>query len=247
MTKIAKSIKQNSNNMKKLKIFSVLLMFTISFQSISQISLNAGTGFIKGFTVPKPFFGFQGGIELPRSNDETFYGRIGYYFPQTEKNNQDEVIVSSTYVTAVDVNTQPSVLNVEYVTKMNYFTIEGGTRRYLGNDYDNGFSLYGGTNAMLVFNTVIRDYEKLDASGTYQWEKNYQTSPNEQNKGNVLSLAVGLQGGLKYTIPATGTLYFDINGQYAIFGKANNTTASNTILYSQLFFSFNFGFRKDLY
>jgi hypothetical protein len=241
MIKIAKSIKQNSYNMKKLKIFSALLMFAISFQSISQISLNAGTGFVKGFTVPKPFFGFQGGIELPRSNDETFYGRIGYYFPQKED------LAFSTYVTAVDVNTQPSVLTVNYVTKTNYFTIEGGTRRYLGNDYDNGFSLYGGTNAMLVFNTVKRDYEKYDATGTYQWEPNYQTSPNEQNKGNVLSLAVGLQGGLKYTIPATGTLYFDINGQYAIFGKANNVTASNTNLYSQLFFTFNVGFRKDLY
>lgn len=222
-------------------------MIAISFQSISQISLNAGTGLVKGFTVPKPFFGFQGGIELPRSNDETFYGRIGYYFPQTEKNELKEEIVYSTYVTAADVNTQPNVLTVNYVTKTNYFTIEGGTRRYLGNDYDNGFSLYGGTNAMLVFNTVKRDYEKYDATGQYQWEPNYQTSPSEQNKGNVLSLAFGLQGGLKYTIPATGTLYFDINGQYAIFGKANNNTASNTNLYSQLFFTFNVGFRKDLY
>jgi hypothetical protein len=227
--------------MKNMKLLIAFLMIVVSLPLISQISLNAGTGLIKGFTVPKPFFGFHGGIELPRSNDETFYGRIGYYFPQKED------ITFSTYVTAADVNTQPNVLTVNYVTKTNYFTIEGGTRRYLGNDYDNGFSLYGGTNAMLVFNTVKRDYEKYDATGQYQWEPNYLTSPSEQDKGNVLSLAVGLQGGLKYTIPAAGTLYFDINGQYAIFGKANNVTASNTNLYSQLFFSFNVGFRKDLY
>lgn len=227
--------------MKNLKLITASLMLALSFQSISQISLNGGTGFVKGFTVPKPFFGFHGGIELPRSNDETFYGRIGYYFPQKED------LVSTAYVTAVDLTTTPSVLSVNYVTKTNYFTIEGGTRRYLGNDYDNGFSLYGGTNAMLVFNTVKRDYEKYDATGQYQWQPNYETSPSEQDKGNVLSLAVGLQGGLKYTVPATGTFYFDINGQYAIFGKANNVTASNTNLYSQLFFTFNFGFRKDLY
>lgn len=230
-----------------MKLFSALLMIGMSFQSISQISVNAGTGFLKGFTVPKPFYGFHGGIELPRSNDVTFYGRVGYYFPQKERDYQDEIITSSTYVTAVDVNTQPNMLTVNYVTKTNYFTIEGGTRRYLGNDYDNGFSLYGGTNAMLIFNTVKRDYEKLDASGQVQWKPNYITNPNEPQKGNILSIAFGLQGGMKYTIPATGTLYFDINGQYAIFGKGNNLTASNTNLYSQLFFTFNVGFRKDLY
>jgi hypothetical protein len=233
--------------MKNMKLSVAFLMMLFSFQSISQISINAGTGVLKGFTVPKPFFGFHGGIELPRSNDVTFYGRVGYYFPQTEKNDQKQDLVFSTYVTAVDVNTQPSVLTVDYVTKTNYFTIEGGTRRYIGNDYDNGFSLYGGSNAMLVFNTVKRDYEKYDKTGTYQWEPNYVTSPNEQDKGNVLSLAVGLQGGLKYTIPATGTFYFDINGQYAIFGKGNNLTATNSKLLSQLFFTFNVGYRKDLY
>lgn len=224
-----------------MKLFSALLMIGMSFQSISQISVNAGTGFLKGFTVPKPFYGFHGGIELPRSNDVTFYGRVGYYFPQAEEEKY------FTFVEATNPNTNPQSLTVNYVTKTNYFTIEGGTRRYLGNDYDNGFSLYGGTNAMLIFNTVKRDYDRLDVTGTYQWEPNYTTYQNEPQKGNILSIAFGLQGGMKYTIPATGTLYFDINGQYAIFGKGNNLTASNTNLYSQLFFTFNVGFRKDLY
>jgi hypothetical protein len=100
---------------------------------------------------------------------------------------------------------------------------------------------------MLFFTTVKRDYEKSDVSGQFQWEPNYITSPSEQDKGSIISLAAGLQGGMKYTIPATGTFYFDINGQYALFGKANNITASNSQLYSQLFFTFNVGFRKDLY
>ncbi len=227
--------------MKNMKLSVAFLMIVLSFQSISQISINAGTGVLKGFTVPKPFFGFHGGIELPRSNDVTFYGRVGYYFPQKEDDKY------STYVTAVDVTTTPNVLSVNYVSKTSYFTIEGGTRRYLGNDYDNGFSLYGGTNFMLFFNTVKRDYEKSDVTGVFQWEPNYITSPNEQDKGNIISIAAGLQGGLKYTIPATGTFYFDINGQYALFGKANNQTASFSQLYSQLFFTFNVGYRKDLY
>jgi len=224
-----------------MKLFSALLMIGLSFQSICQISINAGTGFLKGFTVPKPFFGFHGGIELPRSNDVTFYGRVGYYFPQKEDTQ------FFTFVNAVNPTITPQMLTVNYVTKTNYFTIEGGTRRYLGNDYDNGFSLYGGTNFMILFNSVKRDYDRLDTSGEYQWKPNYTTNPSEPQKGSILSVAGGLQGGLKYTIPATGTFYFDINGQFALFGKANNTTASNTNLYSQLFFTFNVGYRKDLY
>ena len=230
--------------MKNIKLLTTLFLTSITLNFNSQISINAGTGILKGFTVPKPFFGFHCGLELPRANDVTFYGKLGYYFPQKEEGTD------FTYVTATNPNASPQMLSVNYVTKANYVTIEGGTRRYIINDYDNGFSLYGGSNFMLVFNTVKRDYEKLDVTGTYQWEQNYQTDINEQNKGSILSVAAGLQGGLKYTVPATGTVYFDINGQYALFGKANNLTAlnaSNTILYSQLFFTFNVGFRKDLY
>jgi len=63
----------------------------------------------------------------------------------------------------------------------------------------------------------------------------------------IIGLSIGLQGGLKYTIPAVGTAYFDVGGQYSILGQANNATASNTNQYSQLFFVFTVGFRKDLY
>lgn len=227
--------------MKNIKLLALAIFSCFAFVSNAQVSVYGGTSLLKGFTAQKPFFGFLGGIELPRSNDVTFYGRVGYYFPQKEETTY------SANVTAINQTTTPYNLSVNYVSKTNYFTIEGGTRRYLGNDYDNGFSVYGGTNFMLVLNTVKRDYEKYDATGQYQWESKYEVATTEPNKGSIMSLAVGLQGGLKYTLPATGTFFFDINGQYAIFGKANNATAGNTNLYSSLFFTFNLGFRKDLY
>jgi hypothetical protein len=99
---------------------------------------------------------------------------------------------------------------------------------------------------MLYINSVKRDYEKEDATGNYSWEANYQLPTNEPEKGKILSIAMGLQGGMKYTIPATGTFYFDVNGQYSIFGQASNNNIS-TELYSPLFFTINIGFRKDLY
>jgi hypothetical protein len=223
------------------KVFSSLLCVIFFSQfSHSQISINAGTSILKGFTTDKSFFGLNAGIEMPRSNDVTFYGRIGHYFPRFDEQ------VNSTFVTASDFTTIPYQLSVQYQSKMNYTTIEGGTRYYLGNDYDNGFSVYGGGNFMLYINSVKRDYERQDATGIYTWEDNYQLPANEPDKGKIISVAMGLQGGMKYTIPATGTFYFDVNGQYSIFGQASDNNIS-TDLYSPLFFTINIGFRKDLY
>ena len=225
--------------MKKV-LSSLLCVIFFSQFSHSQISINAGTSILKGFTTDKSFFGFNLGIEMPRSNDVTFYGRIGHYFPRFDEQ------VNSTFVTASDFTTIPYQLSVNYQSKMNYTTIEGGTRYYLGNDYDNGFSVYGGGNFMLCVNSVKRDYERQDATGIYSWEDKYQLPANEPDKGKIISVAMGLQGGMKYTIPATGTFYFDVNGQYSIFGQASDNNIS-TDLYSPLFFTINIGFRKDLY
>jgi hypothetical protein len=236
---ISFSVERKTLLMKKV-LSSFIAVIFLSNLSFSQISINAGTGLLKGFTTDKSFFGLNAGIEMPRSNDITFYGRIGHYFPRFEEQ------VNSTFVTASDFTTIPYQLSVNYQSKMNYTTFEGGTRYYLGNDYDNGFSLYGGGNFMLYINSVKRDYEKEDATGNYSWEANYQLPTNEPEKGKILSIAMGLQGGMKYTIPATGTFYFDVNGQYSIFGQASNNNIS-TELYSPLFFTINIGFRKDLY
>ena len=225
--------------MKKV-LSSLLCVIFFSQISHSQISINAGTSILKGFTTDKSFFGFNLGIEMPRSNDVTFYGRIGHYFPRFDEQ------VNSTFVTASDFTTIPYQLSVNYQSKMNYTAIEGGTRYYLGNDYDNGFSVYGGGNFMLYVNSVKRDYERQDATGIYSWEDKYQLPANEPDKGKIISVAMGLQGGMKYTIPATGTFYFDVNGQYSIFGQASDNNIS-TDLYSPLFFTINIGFRKDLY
>jgi hypothetical protein len=218
----------------------IAYFFASCFYSSAQVSIMGGTSIIKGFTAQKSFFGFNAGIELPRSNDITFYGRIGYYLPRLEDD------VNTTIVTATDFTTTPYNLQVNYQSKMNYTTIEGGTRYYLGNDYDNGFSLYGGGNFMLYFNSVKRDYEKEDVTGTYTWANNYELSPSESGDGKIISIAMGIQGGMKYTIPATGTFYFDIGGQYSIFGQASNNNVS-TSFYSPLFFTFNVGYRRDLY
>ena len=220
-------------------VFSTGLLMSLN----AQVSLSAGMGTISGFTSENAHFGFHAGLELPRNNDVTFYGRFGHYFSRPDETQYTNTVILQ------DLNdiTMPYQLQVYYNSSFNYTTFEGGTRYYIGNDYDNGFSAYGGTNGMLVFNSVKLQYAKTDVSGTYEWENDYALSSESEDRGLIIGIAVGLQGGVKYSIPAIGTAYFDVSGQYSILAQGNNLIASNTNQYSQLFFIFTVGFRKDLY
>lgn len=221
-------------------LFASFLLLIPQFIS-AQISFDGGTGVLKGFGAPKSFANLHLGIEIPRSTDQSIYGRFSYYFPVSESS------ILSTVVTGNNTNVNPYNLTVNYNRTTNYTLFEGGTRRYIGNDYDYGFSGYSGTNFMVIVNKVKNKYASTDATGQYSWVNDYSLSPSEEREGTVLSIAVGLQAGVKYTFPAIGTMYADLSGQYLLFGQASNQTAYSSGLLSNLFFIFNLGFRKDLY
>ncbi len=240
MKKLVQSI--HHFKMIQMKFRSTLFLFLLSATSLfGQISFDAGSGVLKGFGATKSFGNLHFGFEVPRSTDQSYYGRMSYYFPVKE----DQVF--STMVTALNQSTTPYNLTVNYQRSTNYTIFEGGTRRYIGNDYDYGFSGYTGSNFMVIVNKVKNNYSKQDATGTYDWANGYTLSPTEEKEGTFLSIGAGLQLGVKYTFPAIGSIYADVSGQYLLFGQASNQTAYNSQLISRLFFLFNVGFRKDLY
>ncbi|MFM6935360.1 MAG: hypothetical protein ACKOXP_07940 [Flavobacteriales bacterium] len=224
-----------------MKSFIVYLSLLLSTASYSQVGIDAGTGVLSGFGVSRTFTNLHLGVEVPRSTNQTVYGRLSYFFPVKE------TTALSTMVTANNTTINPYNLTVNYQRSTNYTIFEGGTRKYIGNDYDYGFSGYSGTNLMVILNKVKNNYEKTDATGTYNWSDNYSLSPGETTEGSILSVGVGFQLGVKYTFPAVGSVYADMSAQYLIFGQASNQTAYNSQLISKLFFIFNVGFRKDLY
>lgn len=211
----------------------VFLFISISTLGISQISINGGTGFLKGFGVPKYFYGFHVGGELPRSNELTMYARVGYYLPRNENDS------AYTFLNAIDFNTSPYTITRSYISTLSHFTMEGGSRYYIGG-FDNGFSAYGGNNFVIINSAVRRRYEEYDASL-------YELPSGEEQNGSIFSIALGLQGGLKYTDVSRGTFYFDVTGMYSILAAPSNQTAANTQLFSPLMFNFSFGYRKDFY
>jgi hypothetical protein len=225
------------SNSKKYLFFILLVTFLAS-NHFSQLSLNGGLGTLNGFGVKKTFFGLNLGLEYPKSNQTTIFGRIAYYIP---RNNID-----STYgfVSAKDpLTTVPNSLARNYMVSTGYLTIEGGTRYYLLNGYDNGFSIYGGSTILVSINKIKRNYA--------DWKYSNNESDYEMNdKGTILNLGVGLQGGLKYTFPSIGTFFCDLSGNYLIIRQASNGMVNESTNYpfnSAMLFTFNLGFRKDFY
>lgn len=219
-----------------------LLMVLISATVSAQFSVGGGASTMFEFGNKKPFYGLHFNFEVPRNNEVTFYGRLTYHFNQ----NKEEAFGNLAAI-AKDPNTQPQWVDVPLtnLTSINYFMIDGGTRYYLINGFDEGFSLYGGTNLGLIINSVkygtkIGEYDDV----------NYTLDPgefgNSREKGTIIRLAVGFTGGLKYTIPTVGSFYLDFNPHLTIFGIPSTNTIPGTV-YRPVFFNLNLGFRKEIY
>lgn len=218
--------------MKKLMaIFGLIFLGNVAS---AQVGLSGGVSMLKGFGTPKPYVGMHLGVEIPRDDANSIYGRVSFYGKQREE------FKSSTYVTAINPSTNPYSLNVGYQSSMNYTILEGGNRYYIGDGYDSGFGGYGGGTVMLIFNSVKRNYDDFD-------QTLYTLPSTELSKGSIFNLGFGLNGGLKYTFAGVGSIYGDASFGYMILGQASNATASSTTLYSNLIFTFNIGFRKELY
>lgn len=192
---------------------------------------------LKGFGTPGNWGGLHIGLEIPRDDAISIYGRLAHHFARS---GQDSLPFSAI---ANDVMTSPYVITVNGVSRMNYTTLEGGTRYYLGDGYDFGWAAYGGSNLMLIFNGVRNRYDEFD-------ETLYTLSNTSGDRGSIFSLAFGLSGGLKYSFEEIGTLYFDMSLNYVIFGQASNEAAAQQFqqggLYQPLLFTFNMGFRRDI-
>jgi hypothetical protein len=231
-----------------MKYISLLLFaLSLTFQSNAQLSYGGGlslthifnTQSIQNQNLAMP--GLHAHVEIPRSGDVTLYGRVSYLFP---KANYDTL---TSYVTAINPNAIPYILAVTSRFKSSYFTIEGGKRYYIGNYYDNGFAGYGGSGIILGLGKVFKAYDSKDVTGQYNWEQTHQADPNDISEGRLFTLGGYLQGGVKYTIPAIGTIYTDVTLNYLLLANANNNTAASTEYLSPLFFNFAVGFKKDLY
>jgi hypothetical protein len=220
-----------ARNMKKLIVLMLILIN--SSLLMAQFGLSGGMTVLKGFNAPKPFVGFHIGGEIPRDDQLSFYGRLSFLAKQSESIKTVATLYDPTFTSSTELS---------YRNSMNYTILEGGNRYYIGNGYDSGFGAYGGGKLLLIFNSVKRKYDSYD-------QVKFPLPDTEFPKGSIFNIAVGLGGGIKNTFSGIGTVYLDAGLSYMIMSTGSNATAESVglTLYSPLIFTFNLGFRKDLY
>ncbi len=216
-----------------MKKLLVIIAVWLSSGAFAQVSFSAGGSSLLAFgTEAGPWGGVHLGVEVPRDDAISLYGRITHNFAKKGDSVQ-------TIAMAIDFMTSPYTLPVNGVTSSTYSIVEGGTRYYLGNGFDFGWAGYGGTNFMLVFNRVRTSYDDFDQT-LYQLE-----GGSNDRDGSIISFGIGLHGGVKYSVPRIGTFYTDINLGYMFLGQASNINVSAE-LYSPLIFGINLGYRYDI-
>lgn len=215
-----------------MRKYLVIIALLVAGNVSAQVSFNAGSSTLKGFGTDKWFTGLHVGIEVPRDDAMSFYGRYTHHFSRTG----DSTLVSAV---ATETSTTPYLIQVMSSSTMNYNIFEGGTRYYLGDGFDFGFAGYGGTSFMIVYNKVKTKYEDFD-------ETLYEIDGSTSRNGGIFSIGAGLLGGVKYTVPRIGTFYSDFSISYMLLGQASESSVY-TGLYSNLFFGINVGYRRDLF
>ncbi len=213
-----------------------------SFFSHAQYAIGGGVSSMFQFGNNRPLVGANLFFEMPRNNNISFYVRASYLVPQSAKgvSNNFEAIARSTETTPFTIAVEGYEQN-----RFGYFILDGGTRYYLINGFDEGVSLYGGTNIAMVINTMKYGYQFSDYDQSLYSLDHYNF--NEYGgRGSIFSLAIGFTGGVKYTIPKVGSIFLDINPYIMMFAiPSNNMIPTST--YKSLLFNLNIGFRKELY
>jgi hypothetical protein len=221
---------KNISLSKLFKIFVFIFLSSYSFQSFAQLAIGGGLNSVVAFGVKKPYAGMHLFGEM-REDDQSYYVKLSSTLKQAS-------LQGTIDLTPIDETLEMGSTNADLTFK--YTNVEVGKRYYFGQDIDYGFSAFGGSHVSLIFNKAsIRP-------GDYD-ESLYQKPASET--GNVLSLAVGLNGGVQQAY-YFGTLYFDAGLNYLITAIPSNQLASDCIstygLVKSVSFTFNIGYKRSI-
>jgi hypothetical protein len=219
------------SNMKRI---ALIIAIAISSGLSAQVGVNIGGNTQNTFGVKGTWGGLHIGVEVPTDDQTSFYGRVTHNF---SRKAQDSLLISLIGNDGFTFGT------LSTVPRMNSTIIEGGNRYYTGNGFDFGWSAYGGSAILLQVNRVKMGNAPYD-------ETQFIIDPTFRYEGWILNFAVGLNGGVKYSIPRVGTVYLDVTGSYILLSQASQPIVINAVstarLWNRLNFAVNIGIRKDI-
>lgn len=220
----------------------VLLLVILSFNVIAlkaQYGVYVGTATFSPLGAGKTFYGLNLGAEIPRDDETTLYLRGCFFGKRIDPSGTTEVQLT---------NIDPNDFSIQFVktsSYTNYTTFEGGLRRYINGTFDSDFALYGGSNLMGIVSQIKTKYDDFDKT-KYKVVNSSGSTVDLNRPASIFAFSIGLNGGVKYTFPGMGTIFFDAGLGYVIqsVGSSNLQTPP---YYSFLNFNTCLGFRKEIY
>ncbi len=221
-----------------MKKLSVVFAFLAVLSANAQIGITAGASFLNPFggeKVSYPGLGF--GVEFATDDQSTIYFNLSLGFPKKYDQNFR--------LFAVDGTVSPQVLDVTGQVKNSMFSIEGGNRRYLiGDAFDYGFGLYGGTSYQVVLGRA--QFEMFDTFDDTKYTLTGVAGDQMSSSASIFSGGIGLHLGLKHQF-AFGVLFIESSVAYHLLFIPSSQTAADFVDYSNLHFRAMLGYRKDIW
>lgn len=214
-----------------LKILVVTLLSSIAISVRAQYSAGFGLSTFHGANIDVNRFGFNAFFEQPNSDVRTTFLRATYMLPQKTR--------SLTTIDALDIFTQPQKVEATQIAKTSFFSVDGGNRIYFINDYDIGFSIYGGFHLKGIISSFSREYE---VPSTVNIE-DYNAQPRDPEYSLLVSF--GVNAGAKYQLPTRGAINLDFS--LDVVSRLYDPTAILGNEISPLSFSANLSYRFDWY
>ena len=220
--------------MKKLSlIVFVCSVFTLK----AQIGITAGGSLLRPFGGNGvTYYGLGFGVEFATDDQSTIYVNFSAGIP-TSVSQEFQLFANDFTTVPYNIATTGKITN-------NIYALEGGNRRYLiGDAFDYGFGLYGGTSYQVLIcrSKVVTDGD-YDRS-LYTVHNSIGALPDVET---VLSGGIGLHLGIKHQF-ARGVIFLESSVAYQILPFSSSGGVIFMTDYSRLNFRTLLGYRKDIW
>jgi hypothetical protein len=209
----------------------ILLLFFIllTVQLNGQYSIGGGFSTFNSTNSGITRVGLHLFYENPHNEVTSFYLRSLFTLPVTRFDSLSLSTLEPGF---------PSFASVGRERITTYIAVDGGTRRYIFNTYDSGFSIFG----HLHLKGVLASYkERVEEYNEDVYQPNDATAPD----GLALLLGIGADIGFKYQLPYTGSFLFEAG--FDTFQRLSDPVFILGNEIGVLGLTFNISYRHDIF
>lgn len=222
-----------------MKHILTLLTVLALFSGNSQVLIGGGASTQNGLNTGYWGHGINAFAEIPTNTTQTILIRFKYL-------NFNDKVDTTGYVN--EFETPGEVLETtKYVSKNSLFDLTIGRRAYFINDYDIGFSAYGGIYLGLSVAPTkqsIRGFDELYAEAP---APGFARTQFANVPYTYFYVKTEFNGGLCYNLPLGNAVYFDAGFDYILLSNFGISTNQSSNRIGGFNFSLNLGYRHTIF